>query len=231
MSTANQTELQRSDSEGLKSRFKSLCFRYTDFLNKENVKVRPFKQNSLPLFSALPLAAQSKAISEITAAIEVFEEMQAEKQSLADSPKLIWRGLKKLGWTPRGDVFDKIGEDVVIIYSAAAQKQVFQNLRFFDFTSFSLEEIYASAWYEYSRREAWAEQALHQAAVDVIVGKEKSTFDPGVGEHLIEEVGTEELLKTLINVRLLSPIMKDEKVVGVFVINHCKQAGAPTLRS
>jgi len=222
----NQSHSKPQRSSDPQEQFKTLCLRYAEFLKRKNVKCRPFRAESLPLFSKLTHDQKNKAILEISSALEIFEEMKAEGQNLSDSPKLIWRGLKKLGWTPRADIFDKIGEDVVIIYSAAEQKQIFQNLRFFDFTSFTLEDIYASPWYEYSKREPWAEQKLQETGIAILTGAKTGTFDPGVGEHLIEEVGTEELLKTWIEVKHVSPLTQGERPVGILVVNHCRRAGS-----
>ena len=101
-------------------------------------------------------------LAHIQAALEIFEETRADGYRLKDSPKLMWRAFRKLGWTPSPDIFDKMIEgDVVVIYSAD-QKQVFQNINFFDWVSITLEDLYATPWNQYSKRDSEIEKRLHQ---------------------------------------------------------------------
>ena len=50
------------------------------------------------------------------------------------------------------------------------------------------------------------------------------TFTPEVGEHLMEEIETEGMLRFLIKVQYMSPLKTDGKVSGVMLINRCRPA-------
>jgi hypothetical protein len=127
-----------------------------------------------------------------------------------------------MGWTPKPDVFDKMAdEDVVCLYSLD-QRQVFQNLRFFDWVSITLEDLYCEHWTRYSRRDASVQQQLYEVGVKLMTGQIDETIAPGLPEHLIEEVDSAELLRFKLRVCYMSPIKKDGNRVGALVINRCR---------
>ncbi len=211
------------DVADFNTKFRELCCYYSDLLASEGKKVRPIRGPDLPVFSALPLEKKQRAIDFITSALEVFEETRAEGYKLVDSPKLLWRSLRKLGWTPQSDVFDRIGDkDVVNVYSSE-QVQVFQNLNFFDWVSLTLEELYANPWHQYSRRERHCAELAYQSAVEVFHGVRASTFSPDIPEHYVEEIDTAENRKFYIKIHTASPLRQNGNVVGLLAINRCRE--------
>ena len=203
-------------------KFRQMCLHYAHLLAAEGKIVKPFHSSELPVFSALNAEQKQTAIDFIGSALVVFEETQAEGFRLSDSPRLLWRALRKLKWTPQSDVFDKIHEtDVVTVYSAQ-QIQTFQNLNFFDWVSVTLEDLYAAPWHHYSRREAKCAELIYKHAIELFSGGRPSTFSPGIPEHYIEEVGTEGLTKFYIDVHTFSPLKQDGQIVGALVLNRCR---------
>jgi len=218
---ANPSKIPQ-DTTSLDERFKQKCLYYSDLLKLEGKTVKPFRSEDLPVFSRLTSAEKQNAVDFITSALEIFEETRAEGFQLNDSPKLLWRALRKLGWTPQSDVFDRIGEhDVVNIYSPGPI-QVFQNLNFFDWVSLTLEELYAAPLHQYSRREAKAAELAFQTAVDLFTGVKSSTVFPDIPEHYVEEVGTESPTKFYITIHTVSPLKKDGQVVAIMAISRCR---------
>ena len=154
----------------LDEKFRQMCLDYTELLAEEGTRVRPFRLPTLPFFSKLVLKKRSKRSKKSVTRLEVFEETRGEGFRLKDSPKLIWRSLIKLGWNPPSDIFDKIGDDDVIAIYDTEHTHVFQNLNFFEWMSFSLEELYSTPFYQYARREQWAAEAAYKIAVEVSSG-------------------------------------------------------------
>ena len=131
--------------------------------------------------------------------------------------------LRRLGWTPLSDIFDKIGdEDVVQIYSHK-QCAIFQNLNFFKWITFTLEDLYTGAWFELSRRNDEVTMGLYQLAVEYFTGVRSETLYPGLPEHLCEEIGSEGLAKFWVHVKYLSPLRKDGATVGLMATNSCRE--------
>jgi len=210
--------IKTQDSFDLDDEFRQMCLRYAEFLAEEGTRARPFKDPSLPFFTGLSPDKKVQAIEKMRYALEVFEETRAEGFRLKDSPKLIWRSLRKLGWTPPSDIFDKMGDDDVIAIYDVEHTHVFQNLCFFDWISFSLEELYSTPFYRYARREVWAAEAAYKLAVETVSGEHPVTYVPDIKEHYVEEVGTEELLKFYLRYKCISPIRSGGKIVGSLVV-------------
>ena len=210
-----------SDTRDLNERFKLLCLQYVEMLREEGTRVRAFRGPELPLFSALKPEEQGAVIAHLEMALEVFGETRTDGYKLKDSPKLMWRALRKLGWTPCPDIFDKMTDDDVVVVYSPDQKQVFQNLCFFDWVSLTLEDLYAAPWTQYSRRDPEIQRRLHEQGVRLFTGQITGTFDPCLPEHACEEVDTEELLKFSIHIRYISPLKAQGAICGALVVNRC----------
>jgi hypothetical protein len=206
------------DMQGPEQRFREMALLYSRFLEQEGIRVRPFHSSDLPCFSKLNAEQKNEAISQIASLLEIFEETQSEQGRLKDSPRLLWRTLRKLKWIPQPDIFDKIQDgDVVEIYSVE-HKHIFQNLEFFNWVSHTLEEIYCTPWYAAVQREQNVIEAMYGVAAKLVSGEQTSTVDPAIPEHWIEEVGTELLLKYFLSMRFVSPLRADGRPVGYVVV-------------
>jgi hypothetical protein len=211
-----------SDITEVDEQFRELCLYYSSLLQIEGIHARPFRAFDLPVFSALPPERKRSTVDHIRSILEVFEDTVSEGTSLRNSRKLTWRAVAKLGMVPQSDIFDKLKDsDVITIYSNQ-NVMLFQSLNFFEFVSVTLEDLYSNRWDQCSRREAWALEKLLPIAVDVFTGRRLQTFDPLIPEHYCEEVGTEELLKFYIHIRLISPLRTDHQVSGALVANACR---------
>ena len=204
------------DLTDLNGKFRQMCLYYSDLLALEGKKVRPFRSPDLPVFSALTAEQKKSAIDFIGTALEIFEETRAEGFKLNDSPRLLWRALRKLGWTPQSDVFDRMGEkDVINIYTPQ-NIQIFQNLNFFDWVTLTLEDLYGAPWHAYSRREAKCAEQADQTAVELFTGILTSTVTPDIPEHYVEEIGTDEAYTIFIKIHTVSPLRQNGQVVGLW---------------
>ena len=210
------------DGQNTVSAFKLLLDRYHAYLKEAGTQIRPYRSPDLPLFEALSIPNKQKAISEVKLVLEIFEEVKAEGKTLKDTPTLMWRSLRKLSLVPKSDIFQKIRDgDVVVIY-ATDHKQIFQNLRFLELVTITLEDVYCSEWFKYTKRPDWAQLALYEAGNSVFTGKVTETFDPQVPEHLAVEV-TDAEIRLKINVRYMSPVTSDNQVAGVIVVLECAE--------
>ena len=216
-----KSAMKLHDQSSPQSEFKVLLDQYAAHLHEAEIRTKPYRSSELPHFSALSHAQQQQALHDVKFALEVIEAMIKEGQSLKDSPKYLWRTLKHLGLTPCSDIFSRITDgDVVIIYSTE-HKQLFQNLRFFELVTLTIEDLYCTEWYKCTQRPEWAMMELYQAGNSVFTGKIQNTFDPGVKEHLAEEVNSDggPPVRLSVKVKWMSPVKKDDQVAGVIVVN------------
>src|SRR5262249_8910344 len=156
----------------------------------------PFLNENVPVFSALPQEKKQDAIAFLTRELEVYEGMRAEKLSLRDSPKLLWRMLNRLGLAPLPDVFDKIeNEDSIEVYliDSTGHHQVFRNLKWFEHISFTIEQLASADWRLSASREEKYLRQLNQIISDLMAGKYESSFVPDVDDHELIEVDSPDL--------------------------------------
>src|SRR5262249_50245473 len=110
----DRTLRQISEIQALNDRFRQLCELYAAVGAREGVRIRPYRDPSVPAFSSLPEDRKHAVIAALSQALECFEDASAAQEALRDSPRLLWRALRKLGLTPRSDLFDKIRDTDVI---------------------------------------------------------------------------------------------------------------------
>lgn len=123
------------------SEFVNLSDRLAKHHDTYGVRLRPYVSTYLPHFSLIPDPLKTLILTAIRENAALLDEMASAGEALNDSPRLLWRSLRRLGWVPRPDIFDKIEDgDVVELYDSS-KIQVFRNLAFFNFTSLTLEEI------------------------------------------------------------------------------------------
>jgi hypothetical protein len=194
-------------------------------VNEEGIQIAPYRESGVPIFAGLPATEQDAVLARLKCELEIFAEMKEENRSLRDSPRLIWRSLRKLNLTPRADIFDKIcDEDVVSIYQSD-QKQIFQNLKFLELVSLTLEQIYCMPWYSYSKRDSKIEAELFGIASRIFSGEIQGSLMPDTPEHEGWEIGTEGLARLSVKVKHVSPLKRDHAVAGMIVVNRCTHIG------
>jgi len=217
--------LRVRDQSQLSQNFARLAIEYALAVQKAGTPLLPFQSEDVPHFSKLNPSVQQKIIQDLEFVVEVAREMTKEKQSLRDSPKLLWRSLIHLGFTPSSDIFGKIGDDDIVIVYSPEHKHIFQNLLFFEMVTLTLEELYCTEWFLKTKRSEAVQRALFEAANRGFQGEIKNTFDPQVPEHIAQEVNTDGNIKLWVHVKWMSPVKKDDQIVGLIVVNSCRPAG------
>lgn len=201
--------------------FRELCTLYSDFVSAEGIFVKPYSTYDLPHFSARSAEDQDKAIASIANDLEIFESMRAEGHSLLDSPKLLWRSMSRMGLVPQSDVFDKIGKgDAIEIYLADqhGQHQVFRNILYLQYCSYTVEQMVALDWRFSAVRDETYSRQITEAAMGILTGKFSQTFDPAIDAHIVREVDSPGLNEVKIKIKYLSPVRKHGDVVGALVV-------------
>lgn len=203
------------------AQFRELASLYAEYCREEGLRVVPFHSPDLPHFSRNSPERQEEAIRHLVIYLEVFEEMRAQKYSLRDSPKLLWRCLNRLGLTPQSDVFDKIGDGNVVEIYSTDQRQLFHNIKFWEYISFSIEQVFGTEWWVMSRRSEDVSRQIYELGVKLVTGEIAGTFMPNVPVHVVEEHGSPEANRFTVNIHHLSPVKANGQVAGVLVINTC----------
>jgi hypothetical protein len=202
---------------------RELLVQTTALFDRAGIKVRPFVSSELPVFSKHSPENQEMLIEELKARHELFASAETERINVRDSRQMLWRSLRRGGWTPRSDVFDSIeSEDTVEVYSIE-MKQLFRNLQFFQYISYTLEEIHGGTWYEMVSRNEDVEKQLFAAAGKLISGEVKETIDVShVPTHLVVETSSLEKRKMTLQMKVISPVYRGGEIVGIISVNRTR---------
>ena len=206
--------------------FRELANRYAQFAGEESVRVRPYKDPALLLFSKLSGVEQEQAIEFLAEALEVFTEMKQEGLSLRDSSQLLWRSLKRLGMVPEKDIFDKLTNDHTVEVYSVNNRHLFWNLRFMEIFSLTLEQLICQPWWELASRPVEITESFMDIIGKIISGETPGTIPIRVPIHVIEEIDSEELLQVEASVKYISPLKKNGQVVGGITVAQARIVGS-----
>lgn len=211
------------DGKSPENKFRRLADRYADYAKQAGIEMSSYRDESLPYFCALTGDLKAAALNSLEQNISLFEELVAQGLSLKDDKQFVWRMLKKLDLTPTSDFFDKQEEgDVVEIYTLEG-RQIFRNLRFFQVTSFTLEEIMCAHWNEFTRRPDEITQQLFALMVRIASGQiTETTSLNDIPTHVFEELITSKRHQVEITLRYLAPVSMNGAVVGALVVNRSR---------
>lgn len=223
MNTSFETFSTRLD---LTSIFRGQTEKFADFLAKEGVFLKPYLSPELHDFAKLDGRGKSEAVRVLGQTLDVFVEVIASGDNLRDTPQLLWRSLRKLGWIPRSDSFDKIADgDVVEIYSHD-HIGLFRNLAFYEGVSYSVETLFSRPWFELTTREPQRLSAeIYELARQVLSGERNETISVDVGTHLCLETCSPEMLQVSLTLKFISPLYANGKIAGLLACSQMKVVG------
>lgn len=225
MSESAKSWQNSNDSEGgthQATRFRALALRYQEIAAAEGVRLTPFRGPDMPLFSKATPQARKTATDFLESIVAVHEETLAATENPINTRQLLWRALRRLSLVPGPEVFDHIANDDVVIIYNDQQTAVFWNLQFFNYSSLTVEEMFFGLWYEFTRRAPEIQAKLYEMAMNLISGKITGTFVPGVPAHEVEEVGTLECMKTMMELPHGSVLTKDGKLGGILIVQRMR---------
>jgi hypothetical protein len=200
--------------------FRRLLRQECALVAREGITVLPFESEDIPHFRRLTSERQQEVIHQVSETVSVYDELLAESLSLRDNSQLLWRCLRRLKLIPSSDLFDKLTDEDIIVIFAPDQRQIFRNLEFLRHSILTLEELYTTEWYRYTRRDASITQKIRELATDLSTGKKTGTFDPGIEEHVIEQVGSNGPAKLRIKINYVSPVTAAGKIEGIVVLER-----------
>ena len=194
--------------------FKILAVEYCNLINQFGFNVKPYRNFPVLHFERCSFTQKKRAILYLDANIEILKDCVASGENPGNSARMLWRILKKIKGTPEADIFDKIAEtDVVEVY-LDDHTQIFRNLAFFNYTSFTIDELLCGTWYKLYKRDFISTLKMMKMALRVLAGRLDSTKPWNVPAHVFYEVGSEEALKQSIQLKYLSPIKSHGKMMG-----------------
>lgn len=209
------------ESEIENDRFKALAQQLSLMLSKEGVRVRTYAQG-LPYFSKLTEEKKRTANYHLEFYVELCKEQMSEGYSLKDGPTFVWRALRKLNLIPRSDLFQYFNEDSVIEIYSNENVQLFRNLNFFRFCSYTLEELHSREWWLLFDRDASITDGLVGYATKIFTDEIKENFVPQIPLHIVRELESADKLVTEIEFTVMGPLLKNKRAAALIVAENPK---------
>lgn len=219
---SDSTNSDFSSYEDLAEAFKSLALQYSAIGAAEGIRIVPFLSLDLPLFRKATKEAQKNALEFLHTIVTIHEETVANGDKAINSKKLLWRALVKLSLVPEPDVFERLTEEDIVIIYHKNQTALFWNLQFFNFTSVTVEQLFFSPWYEFTKREPEILHKLQDMAIRVTSGMVTGVFVPRIPGHVVEEVNTLECIRTWMEIPWGSILTHDGLLGGILIVQRMK---------
>lgn len=201
--------------------FKEIAAQTSRLLATGGVKVKAYK-DQLPYFSALDLAGKREVLTKITFYHDLCAEHVSDGHSLKDTPSFTWRALKKLGLAPTSNLFSEMREDDVIEVYSLENVQLFRNFRYFEFCSYTLEEIYCLEWWNLYQRDDDIMPKFLAFIERIVKGEYPQGVEPGLDSHVVKEAQSEEKLVMDYFLRWVGPLYEDKKIVAFIVLEEAR---------
>lgn len=203
--SSKSVRIESESAESLNQDFMSLTEDLTRWLAAEGIHCRPYAPE-LPFFSQLPIPKRQEIVRVVRFYHELCQEQFKEGYKITDSLTFTWRALKKLGLVPRSDLFSQVtDEDILEVYSSDG-RQLYRNFRFFDFCSYTMEELYSLEWWSlYNRDEAFTEK-LFAIVGRIFNGEIEETVVPDCPAHVVAETSSVGKINMNYELRMLSPL-------------------------
>lgn len=190
----------------------------------EGVKLKAYLSPDLGKFSALPFEQASRIAAATSDYILTLSTIKNQNEHLRYNLNTVWLTLRRTGMRPDGRLFQILDQnDIVEVYTLEGV-QVFRSFHFFQYSSYDLETIFCTPWYELYERSAEFDAAYMELFGRVVTGQVKESCFMEVPAHSVVERAAAKRRSTL-EPRIVGPLTDSSgKLTGyvhtVRVINN-----------
>lgn len=202
----------------LTNKFRSQSENLCQILEEEGLLVRPYQLASLPFFQALSLPEQQQAIHLIENYCAVCHSARQAGASLRDGREILDQALAHFNLQVDSEVFDFIGPRKVFEFYSVNQTQFFRTANFFEYTSYTIEDLYSRSWMNLYDRDEQITRKIIGYASQILSGVAKGIVRPDLPEHVISERASLEKIKISVFFECLAPIRQDGEIVGIVAV-------------
>lgn len=202
----------------LTNRFRSWSENLCQILEQEGMLVRPYQLASLPFFQALSVAEQLQALQLIESYYAVCQDTRRRGSSLRGERAILDQALEHFNLQIDPEIFKFIGPRNVFEFYSENQTQFFRTANFFEYTSYTIEDLYSRSWMNLYARDEKIVGKIIEHANHILSGKAQGIIQPDIPEHIIAERASLEKLKLSVLIECLAPLRRDGKTVGILSV-------------
>ncbi len=186
--------------------FKRLLERFSALAQKEGVSVVPYSDLGPIHFQALPLDRQLATLDNFSRYVSVCEEAAASGESLKENGQVLWRMFNRMGFRPVSTLMDEVTNDIVVEMYDRNYVQIFRNLRFFEFCSYTIDELLCRPFWELFRREESLTPQMLEKTGALFGGQICGTYQWDVGIHVVDEIESPYKYRGVVKYKFISPL-------------------------
>ncbi|HRO66343.1 MAG TPA: hypothetical protein PL182_02130 [Pseudobdellovibrionaceae bacterium] len=191
------------DGLNLRAEYRRATVEVMDLGRRAGFRIVPYRDSSLPHFSRLSLEEQKKAVSFLQEFSHICRASLENGCDIKNTRQFLWFTIRRLGLKPPSEMFDHVAEgDIIAIHHGS--QQLFRNLEYFDYCSYSLEELGCLDWTSLYERPVEMEKDI-VSAVDQVYLTKKMVVST-VGEHIVQETFAPLRLKMGYRLKFVSPL-------------------------
>ncbi len=213
------------------NQFRRLANEISKLAENVNVNIISYRDEGLPCFSKLDGNQQLEVLKQLNSYLKICQNTLEQYGKDNFSVQMTWSSLKDHGLIPCNDLFDKITSEDVIEIHDMNHKQIFRNLVYFKYCSYSIEDLHCLPWTElYYRPKEDLDQLISYAQM-VAKQPPKNTLYCNLGPHLIRELNSLNRYNILNTVKYYSPLFnKQGHMVAAIAIESPKLIDEVELR-
>ena len=204
-------------------RIREKLVHYSELLDRDGYKVKPYLDESLPIISQASIKHR-KIASALTQVAIAAHEQPISADPLVRTKHYIWRALQKLDLTPKADFMDLIEKDHVVEFYSRDHRQIYRNLRFFELTPLSLEEVVGFDWTQTTERDAKLTASAISIAARMTLGliRETIPLHEAFPTHQARWKTRADVPNLEVSLLYGSPLFRKGNIVAFALIHRCR---------
>lgn len=206
------------NDNSLTSNFVDLCLEAQALAKTIPVNIHPFSDSKVPHFSNLTAPQKIKTVQALESSVAVCQQTLQAGNGLGNSRALVWNYLKHFGLVPCSDLFSHIAENDLVEIFDTNHFQIFRNFRFFEFCSYTIEDILCRPWVDlFIRDDSTVGEQLVKIALHVSSGDARTTLPTNIQPHIIREIKSVFCHEIEIDVKYVSPLFDRNKQIAAYM--------------
>ncbi|MFM6929290.1 MAG: hypothetical protein ACKOX6_12560 [Bdellovibrio sp.] len=209
-------------SAPLVAKFRSLCEELSYIIEKEGWVVRPYSHPAMKFFKQLTPAERLWTTNRLNDYLEICRQVHRSGNQIKDARFLVRQGLQHFGFSCDVKVEDYIQPQYVVEFYGLDHRQIFRTFNFFEYTSYTVEDIYCRLWFDLYKREEAVTKFLLESVGPLLAGKMTEPLYYNNPEHIIEESSSLEKLRFWAKEHCLTSLMQGDTLRGYLTILHVR---------
>lgn len=191
--------------------FRQISMKIADLGASVDIKITPFHNPKLPHFTKLPLPQQKNVIASLRTYLNIYESVLAEGASILSSSRVVWNALLQLGYRPTSDLFSYIRDEHLIEIHDSSLIQIFRNIGFFNYCTYSLEDLYCNNLTDLYTRDEKLEKDLIGIVGKIYSGQVDRVIDPHLQPHVIQEKASMNKFAVFCHIQNMAPLYSNSE--------------------